>query len=140
MRYGTYLPALAGCFALVLLAGTASRSVGQGRITDESTPVVVEPTAPATTPPTKITVKPGEAAVTAPAAKPGTPAPAKPAAPAEVVPDIKLLVAEVGKLETQADQAIANQQKIDASLAELAKTIETARIYASRSGKGTVAP
>lgn len=134
MRYGTYFPALAGCFALMLLA-TASRTVGQGsvRITDESAP-----TAPVTveTPSTTVTVKTGEATEAAPAAE----APAQPAQPPEVKINQTAVLNELSKLESQADQALANQQKIDASLKVLSETIEQARIYASRAGRNNATP
>ena len=134
MRYGTYFPALAGCFALMLLAATASRTVGQGRITDESTPTV-----PVTveTPSTTVTVKSGDAKVVMPDAE-AAPTEGAPATPAEPKIDVSTVLAELSRLETQADQALANQQKIDVSLKELSETIEQARIYAARAGKGAV--
>jgi hypothetical protein len=127
MRKGTYFPALAVCCGLVLLAISGGPSAGQGevKITDESAPIVVQPSSEGAT----IKVKPAEPAA------PAKPAPA--AATTAPTPETTALVAEVTRMETQADTMLANQVKINAALDELASTINQARIYASRAGKGS---
>src|SRR5262245_51257196 len=100
MRYGTYFPALAACGALVLLAISGTRTVGQTevRITDEPAPGLEDPA-------TTIKVQPAaEAPATAPTGAPGKAAPAAPANKAVVgvmpnnAQDINRLIGDVGRL------------------------------------------
>lgn len=139
MRYANLLPTLAACVALLFLAASADRTVGQGgttvRITDEDSA--------GAEPGTTITVQPAPTAAPTPAP---APAPvAVPAAPGAVglptnAADINRLIGDTARLETQADEILANQQKIDAQIAELADIIREARIYASRAGRNNAAP
>jgi hypothetical protein len=133
MRNGTFLPALAACIAVVFLAASSSPIEGQGQITDESTPGIQIKTEDST----PVTVKPQQPPAT-PAPRP-VPAPGLTALPTNAQ-DINALIAEMSRLEANADTILANQQKIDEALTKLEETIEQARIYASRAGSRPAAP